>query len=189
MNNKFDNNLNPYKSIFFKLVPYIFYFIIFSFIGWVIETIYCSTAAGMFIKRGFLNSPICPIYGSGALILTLYLDKIKKQPNYIKIFFLFIIVFSFFEYLVGFTLDALFAARWWDYASKAFNINGRITMLNSFFWGIMTILFTKFIYPLINKTKKFIEEKISKQNQFLITSILISWILIDFVISCINYLN
>ena len=183
-----DNSIKNEKK-YLGISHYIFCFFIFSFIGWIIETLFCYLLLGEFIKRGFLYSPICPIYGTGAFILTAYLDKVDKKNNYFSLFLMFTIIFSFFEYLVGFVLDALFAARWWDYSDSKYNLNGRITLLNSFFWGIMTILFTRFVYPLIQKFRKFLVSKISSTVQIIISCVLVSGIIVDFVLSCVKYLG
>lgn len=183
------------KDIILNFVPYIFCFFIFSFLGWVMETAFCYGLLGQYTKRGFLYSPICPIYGTGALILTIYLDKTTTHKNYstlknyIKFFILFTIVFSFFEYLVGFALDALFSARWWDYSDSKYNLNGRITLFNSFCWGVITILFVRFIYPLIKKFNKKIISKIPNKLQIMLSIIFLCGILVDFIMSCIKYLK
>lgn len=127
--------------------------------------------------------------GTGALFLTTYLDHSKSKNKYIKLFIIFTIAFSLFEYLVGFALDALFSKRWWDYSDQKYNINGRITILNSFFWGVITIIFAKFIYPLIKKFKAKILDKIPLTIQIAIATLLIISICIDFVFSCIKYLT
>lgn len=127
--------------------------------------------------------------GTGALFLTSYLDYSKNKHNYIKLFILFTVFFSLFEYLVGFTLDALFAERWWDYSDATYNLNGRITILNSFLWGVITIVFAKFIYPLIKKFKEKILDNVPINIQIIITISLFSTICIDFVLSCIKYLK
>lgn len=127
--------------------------------------------------------------GTGALLLTLYLDRSKNKKNYLKLFVLFTVIFSLFEYLVGFALDALFAERWWDYSDEKYNINGRITILNSFFWGVITIVFTKFIYPLIKKFKDKVLDRIPLNTQFIVAICLVSVICVDFVFSCIKYLK
>ena len=189
MNTKLNNKLTKQNSIILKFSPYIYCFFIFSFMGWVLETVYCYCILGEFIKRGFLISPICPIYGSGALILTIYLDNCKKKTGYLKLFLMFTIIFSFFEYIVGFTLDALFAARWWDYSNSNYNLNGRITWFNSLAWGIITILFARFIYPLIKKFGNFIKTKIPTYVQIIINVLLLLGIIIDFTYSCIKYLQ
>ena len=84
----------------------ILYFFIFAFLGWILETIYCIFELGHFYNRGFLYGPICPIYGCGAIILLTTLKKYKN--NSIKLFLYSIVIFSAFEYLVSFMLDALF---------------------------------------------------------------------------------
>ena len=127
--------------------------------------------------------------GTGALILTFYLDHSKNKTNYAKLFLLFIVVFSFFEYLVGFIMEALFAEVWWDYSYSDFNLNGRITALNSFLWGVVTVLFARFIYPLIRLFKEKVVYKIPCNIQIILMVILISWISIDFTLSCVRYLN
>ena len=172
-----------------KILNYIFYFFIFSFLGWIIETIFCYIVDGIFTKRGFLYGPICPIYGWGSLLLIIYLEHTNHTINYVKMFFLFIVIFSFFEYFVGFTLDALFSETWWDYSESKYNINGRITLLNSFLWGVITVLFTKIIYPIVNKIKEKIIDSIHMSYQAILAIVLVSTNVIDVIFSCIRYLT
>lgn len=123
------------------------------------------------------------------MILTTYLDKSKIKNNYAKLFLLFIFIFSIFEYFVGFTLDALFAERWWDYSDNKYNLNGRITLLNSFLWGVITVTFARFIYPLIQKFKDKVLVKIPILVQIIIAGLLLAGLLVDSVLSCIRYLR
>lgn len=109
------------------------YFFIYAFLGWICEEIFCVVSTHEFVKRGFLFGPICPIYGYGALILILCLKAYKNKP--VKLFFLAAIVFSIFEYITDFFLQALFATRWWDYTGFFLNINSRITLSFSLVWG------------------------------------------------------
>lgn len=102
------------------------YFFIYAFIGWLLETFYAIGILGHFVKRGFLYGPLCPLYGFGAVILISGLKKYKSKPA--KLFFYSAIVFSVFEYIAGFMLDALFSARWWDYTNDFMNLNGRISI-------------------------------------------------------------
>ena len=118
-------------SDFQKLV---IYFVIYAFIGWVCEEVFCVIYTHEFVKRGFLFGPICPIYGYGAIILILFLKDYKNKP--IKLFFVAAIVFSIFEYITDFFLQALFAAKWWDYTGQFLNLNGRITLSFSIIWGV-----------------------------------------------------
>lgn len=127
----------------------ILYFYLYSMIGWIAETLYSYCVLGHFTNRGFLFGPLCPIYGFGAVIMILFMQE--YEHNSIKLFFLSAIIFSFFEYTVGFALDAVFATKWWDYTQDAFNINGRISILYTFFWGIAGVLFIHNIHPFVKK--------------------------------------
>lgn len=124
-------NTNKALSNFQKIV---IYFVIYSFLGWICEEIFCVVSTHEFVKRGFLFGPICPIYGYGAIILLFLLKDYKNKP--IKLFFLSAIIFSVFEYLTDFFLQALFSTKWWDYTGQFLNLNGRITLSFSLVWGI-----------------------------------------------------
>lgn len=174
---------------YLKIIPYIFHFFTFSFLGWIMETIYCSVPAGEIVERGFLFSPICPIYGFGAIILILYFDTHAQKKNYIKLFFQFICIFSYFEYITGFVFEIIFGIRWWDYSDYTYNINGRITLLNSFLWGVITIVFARFVYPIVRAIREKLITKIPDKAQIIIASILLFSILIDFTLSSIKYLS
>ncbi len=183
------NNKSFILRVFNRLMPYIFLFFIFAFLGWISETIFCFVTAGETAKRGFLYGPICPIYGYGGLILMLYFFKNYSKPkNYFKLFFLFILIFSLFEYFVGFTLEAIFSERWWDYSDNAYNINGRITILNSFLWGVATVIFAKFIYPLTRWFKDKLLPRIPYVVQITIAIVLLTIYASDSILSSIRYL-
>lgn len=140
-----DNKAKPLSS-FQKMV---IYFIIYAFIGWISEEIFCVIYTHEFVKRGFLFGPICPIYGYGAIILLLFLKKYKNKP--IKLFFSAAIIFSIFEYITDFFLQALFSAKWWDYTGQFLNLNGRITLSFSIVWGIRCFSIYKSYTSLGNK--------------------------------------
>lgn len=163
------------------------YFFIYAIIGWLLETAYAYSTLGHFVKRGFLYGPLCPIYGWGAVILISCLKKYKTKP-----FILFLysaIIFSVFEYVAGFALDALFSARWWDYTNDFLNLNGRISIFFSFAWGIIALIFIHFVHPFMEKKVKKILKKISIKAQIaFIDTALVVWIT-DTILSCIKYLN
>lgn len=163
------------------------YFLIYAFIGWLLETGYSFAILGHFTKRGFLFGPLCPIYGWGAVILISCLKKYKS--NSIKLFFYSAIIFSIFEYIAGFALDALFAARWWDYTNDFMNLNGRISIFYSFAWGIIAILFINHIHPFIEKIIKKVLKKIPTITQEIIINGALFSVVIDTFFSCIKYLN
>lgn len=132
-NRKCMNIMNMSKNIS-KFQKIAIYFFIYAFIGWIGEEIFCIVSTHEFVKRGFLFGPICPIYGYGAIMLILFLKDYKNKP--VRLFFLAAILFSVFEYITDFFLQALFATRWWDYTGFFLNINSRITLSFSILWGV-----------------------------------------------------
>ncbi len=155
--------------------------------GWLLETLYALFMLGHFTNRGFLYGPICPIYGWGAIILIVLLQKYKS--NSIKLFFYSAIIFSIFEYIVGFALDALFAAKWWDYTNDFMNLNGRISIFYSFAWGIIAILFINHIHPFIEKCTNKVLKRIPKIYYIIFTNFLLVVLIIDTILSSVKYLN
>lgn len=170
-----------------KLYYMLLIFFIYAFIGWLLETSYALYYAGHFVKRGFLFGPICPIYGYGAVIMVNYLKKYKK--NSFKLFIYSALIFSILEYIAGFALDALFAAKWWDYTNEFFNLNGRISIFYSFVWGIFAILFVNHIHPFLEKHLKKVLSKIPYYVQIITLYILTSVYIIDTAFSITKYLT
>ncbi|MGN0107953.1 MAG: hypothetical protein ACI4A5_09705 [Hominilimicola sp.] len=124
-------------------------FFIYGFLGWCVEVVYCGLDSGHFINRGFLNGPICPIYGVGAVIVILCLTPIKD--NILILFIGSALLTSLLELVTGFALDKIFHARWWDYTDKPFNLGGYICLKFSIYWGLVCIALMKGIHPAIFK--------------------------------------
>ena len=169
-----------------RIYLYFIYFLVFSIIGWLIETAYSFYSLGHFTKRGFLYGPLCPIYGWGAVILIIFFSKYKKQ-NF-KLFVYSAIIFSLFEYLVSFGMEALFALKWWDYTEEFMNLNGRVSIFYTFAWGIIAILFINFIYQNYKKKLNILLSKIPYKVQVTIVYILFTVFITDTVLSCIKNL-
>ena len=165
----------------------ILYFFIYAFLGWVMETIYSLMVLGHFTKRGFLFGPICPIYGFGAILMILFISKYKK--NSVKLFIASAFIFSAFEYVVGFALDAIFAAKWWDYTYDFFNLNGRISILYTIAWGFAGLIFINHLHPFfsakIAKLIKHVSPYILKIFIYLLPTILV----VDTIFSSLKYLG
>lgn len=135
----------------------IFYlFVFYSFLGWVIETIFTSTIQKRFVNTGFLDGPFSPIYGFGALIIILFVLPLKT--NLFLFFILSIIVSSILEYSTSLIFEKFFNIKWWDYSKELFNINGRISLKHSFFWGILSVFTITFIHPKIIPIAYFLSE-------------------------------
>lgn len=130
-----------------NLFGVITYFIIYSFLGWVMESIVRSISEKKLINTGFLYGPFCPIYGFGAVIMFLFLNSFESHP--ILLFFISLIILTIWEYLVGVLLEKIFKTKYWDYSEQKFNFQGRICLINSLCWGVLGVAFVKFIHPFV----------------------------------------
>ena len=136
------------KKITLKQI--IWYSIIFSILGLIIETLFCYLTTGVLESRkGLIWGPFCPVYGVGATILIILLDKYKN--NSIKLFLIGSIAGNIIEYGLSYLLEAMYGTRFWDYSYLDWNLNGRICIKYSIFWGILAILLIKLIKPQIDK--------------------------------------
>ncbi|MBT1163903.1 putative ABC transporter permease [Bifidobacterium felsineum] len=126
-------------------LEYLFlWFIFYSFAGWVYESILVSCQQHRWVNRGFLNGPLCPIYGTGAVAGVVILGQIH---NPVVLFFLAMIGASVLEYFTSWAMEQLFHARWWDYSHFRFNLNGRICLLGAVVFGIGGVLIVDVIQP------------------------------------------
>lgn len=125
---------------------YIVEFFFYSITGWCIESTYCSIGEKRLINRGFLTGPLCPIYGTGALVMTVLLyNPFRGQPFYT--FLLGMLLCDGVEYLTSLMMETLFHARWWDYTYEFMNLHGRICLKHTIFWGIGAVGFVEVIHP------------------------------------------
>lgn len=122
------------------------WFLFYSFAGWVYESILVSVMEHRPVNRGFLNGPLCPIYGSGAVLAIVVLQPLG---NPVLIFFASMVGASVLEYVTSWVMERLFHARWWDYSDYRFNINGRVCLLGACIFGVGGVVITKLIHPVV----------------------------------------
>jgi len=130
------------------LVKWFLWLIAYSFIGWIYESIVCSIGQRKLVNRGFLNGPVCPVYGFGALACILFLDQ--RTDNVFILFFAGMLLTCTVEYITALLLEKLFDAKWWDYSHHRFNIQGRVCLLGAVVFGILTVLLIKYIHPFVS---------------------------------------
>ena len=130
------------------------FFLLYSFIGWVVEVTFHAVALGLVINRGFLNGPVCPVYGFGMLAV---LAMVHTASGYFSgetpLWLLFLggmLLTSSIELLAGWALDVLFHAKWWDYSDKPFNFHGYICLEFSLFWGLGVVLVMRVFHPMLD---------------------------------------
>lgn len=153
-------------------------FMIYSFLGWVVDIIGHYLSTKKIINRGFFIGPYCPIYGFGALFISFFLYFVPVK-NYLFVFISCIFICSLLEYVTSYVLEKVFHARWWDYSDEMFHINGRIclkTMIPFGFLGFFIHFVTNpfFIYEL---------SQLSCSTLFIICILLIILFTIDIILS------
>ena len=140
-----------------QTIPYVGYslyqlflmFCFWSFIGWCIEVIDMTYETGEYQNRGFLNMPICPIEGLGVIMVTVLFKPISN--TIVPLFLACTILCTAFELFVGWGMEKLFHARWWDYSNMKFNYKGYICLRNSIFFGVSCVLVIRYIQPMVEK--------------------------------------
>lgn len=158
------------------------YFIIYSVLGFILETTLALLAYGKIESRqGFMYGPVCPIYGVGAVIMILALKKFNK--NEITLFLGGMLVGSIVEYVISLFGDLVLNVRWWDYSDRFLNINGRICLLYSLCWGIVGIYLSKNLNIKIDNAIEWLKKRVNRILLEVLLIILIVFLFLDCIIS------
>lgn len=157
---------------------YILFFFVYSFLGWCLEVICKLITEKRFINRGILIGLICPIYGYGVLIMTLFFRKYLNDP--ITLFILIIVSCSILEYFTSYFLEKVYHTRWWDYSTKKFNINGRICLETMIPFGILGLLIMNYMNPIVFNLLNILPNYLI----YILSTIFLITYIIDNIISC-----
>ena len=120
---------------------------IYSFLGWCAEVVFAACRRGIFVNRGFLNGPVCPIYGFGVALVLGLLEPVKS--SFLLLFFGSMLLTTALEFIIGFIMESFFHDKWWDYSNNPFNIKGYVCLEFSIIWGIACVLVVDVIHPMI----------------------------------------
>ena len=158
------------------------YFIIYSVLGYIIETLFGIITKGTWESRqSFLYGPFCGIYGLGAVIMILALQHFNQNNN--RLFIGGFIVGSIVEYVVSWIGELLLNVKWWDYSNMPLNLNGRICVFFSIFWGFLAIYLMSYLNPKVDRLINWIKSKISVRKLKVITLVVTIFLFIDFVLT------
>ncbi|MCX4365816.1 MAG: putative ABC transporter permease [Bacilli bacterium] len=157
----------------------LFIFILYSFLGWLLEVITVIVKKGEFVNRGVTNGPVCTIYGLAALIITIVTNS---TPSLLAIFISGIVYGSAIELIAGKLLERVNKNKWWDYSNKKLNLDGYICLRYSLIWGLLSIILVKIANPLF----LFLFNSISLFLRGLIVFILLGIIIVDFITSFVT---
>lgn len=138
----------------------VFYnFFIYSFFGWIYESTYVSIREKKWVNRGFLNGPVIPIYGSAATLLYIAFFNDRMLPvtqagsisSMAVIYFTGLVLASVLEFVTSWTMEKIFHAKWWDYSECFMNIQGRVCLKASLFWGLLSVVMAEAIQPAMER--------------------------------------
>lgn len=122
-------------------------FFAYGFLGWCVESVYCSLNEGRLINRGFLTGPICPVYAFGAMAVVFLLMPFRD--HLFLLYVMGLVLVSIIEYITGWLLETLFHAKWWDYSDRKYHLHGRICLGNAIVFGILAVVAMHVIYPFL----------------------------------------
>lgn len=184
---KIKENKNKVKKKFtilgFSIWRIFAYFFIYSVLGYVIETIFgIITKSTWESRQSFLYGPFCGIYGLGAVIMIVFLQYFNKSNN--SLFWGGFIIGSITEYMISLLGEKIFHVIWWDYSNMPLNINGRICVFFSLFWGFLAIYLMSYVNPKIDRLIEWFKKKISIKKLKIITAVVTIFLFIDFLITC-----
>ena len=131
----------------FSLYHVLAFFLIYSCTGWCLEVIFAAATTGQLVNRGFLNGPVCPIYGFGMIIVLFALTPL--QGSVLLLYIGGVILPSALELVGGWALYKLYHTRWWDYSDFPFNIGGYICLEFSLLWGVGTLVVMRIVHPVV----------------------------------------
>lgn len=180
--NRNKGNKKEFRIFGYSIWRIIAYFIIYSILGYMIETVFGIITKGTWESRqSFLYGPFCGIYGVGAVVMILSLQYFNQNNN--RLFIGGFIVGSIVEYIVSWYGDFFLNVKWWDYSNMPLNINGRICVFFSIFWGFLAIYLMSYVNPKIDKLIDWIKSKIPINKLKVITLSVIILIFIDCVLT------
>ena len=162
-----------YYNIFYTFLL----FIIYSFIGWIVDVCDVLVVDKKLVNRGFLIGPICPIYGVGVLLMIRLLTRFIDTP--LALFILAIAIFMTLEYFTSYIMEKLFNARWWDYSNYKYNLNGRICLETTIPFGIGGMIVMYIVNPFITS----LLDEVSSNTIITIGIILLVIFVIDLIVS------
>ena len=124
-------------------------FFVYAFLGWCTEVAFAAVKTGKFVNRGFLNGPLCPIYGVGVVLVVLLLMPVHQ--NLVLLYVASTVLVTVLEGLTGFFMDKIFHHKWWDYTDQPLNIGGYVCLPFSLVWGVCCVLIVRVIHPVVGR--------------------------------------
>ncbi len=128
----------------YSVQQWLLFFYIYCFFGWCFESAYVSLRKRRFVNRGFLHSPMLPIYGSGAVVMLLV--TLHLREHVVWMFLAGMAGATLLELAVGLAMEAIFKVKYWDYSNQKFQYKGVICLSSSLCWGVFTVLLNRYVH-------------------------------------------
>ena len=158
------------------------YFLVYSVLGLLLETVFGIITKGVVESRqNFLYGPFCAIYGIGAIVMLLFLKFFNKNNN--TLFLGGFIIGSLTEYIISYLGEIFFNVVWWDYSNMPVNLNGRICVFYSIFWGLLAIYLVSYINPKVDKILNFVKNRLEERTLKIILIGFVVFLIFNFFIS------
>ena len=132
-----------------EIYYFILYFFIYGFVGWCTEVAYATVKQKKFVNRGFLNGPICPVYGVGSGLVVMLLEPMSGTV--VSLYVVSTVLVTTIEGVTGYLMDRMFHHKWWDYSNQPLNIGGYVCLLFSLAWGVACVVIVRVIHPFVYK--------------------------------------
>jgi len=165
-------------TVLVTIINMLLFFSLYSFLGWIIETVFRSITQRRFVNAGFLYGPFVPLYGFGALVV-INLHEIMYDSSIFLSALTYGLLISGMEYLTGVLLEAVFGIKLWEYSDNDFNLHGRICLTFSLFWTGLALLLALFIHPFIDGVLALFPAR----QQLLAAVLLTAYFLVDMAVS------
>jgi uncharacterized membrane protein len=156
-----------------KIVNWIFYFYVYCFLGWCIESAIVSVEQKRFVNRGFLRCPLLPLYGSGSLVILISTTPFKEY-NAFWVYFIGMVSATILEYITAVLMENILKTKYWDYSEEKWNFQGRICIKASLFWGFLSMLLVYIINPPIVRLCNYISNNVVIAIDIVVSVIFVS---------------
>ncbi|MBQ9228029.1 MAG: putative ABC transporter permease [Eubacterium sp.] len=164
----------------YTVCKYFLLFMLFSFGGWLMETLLNVIRDKKVVKRGFLFGPVCPIYGFAAVLCSIVIYG--RLHNVFLVFIAGFFLSFALEYVTHFVMEKLFHAMWWDYSNRRFNIKGRVYLKGLVLFGLGVVIMIELLLPLYDKLLAVLPDK----ALYIICFILYSLIIVDLATTIVD---
>ncbi|MCM1368512.1 MAG: hypothetical protein NC184_06875 [Roseburia sp.] len=156
------------------------YFFFYAFLGWIAEVCYHAIKRGDFANRGFLNGPLCPIYGCGVTLILLILGNRAETPW--AVLLIGIALPTLLELVGGWAMETFFHNKWWDYSDRKLNFKGYICLEFSILWGLAAVCVICVLHPPIKRLTNLIPDPYAT----VVISVLLAAFVADIVVTVLQ---